>query len=522
MRPRHGPRPAPTWKHRRMAPDALTLGRWTTDRAATHATRTAIVDRGVAVSYGELEARATALAHALAAAGHGRGARIATVTGSTADQVVLLFACAKAGIALAPLSWRLTPRELAAQLRRIEPSLLLVEDDHRRAAEEALALLDRAAPAAIPVAALGAAGVEAGVPDAAVPLPAGAPQDDDALLLLTTSGTTSAPKVVVLSHAACTWANIALSRATPLVPDDVVLQVLPQHHVAGWNIQPLLAWWVGATVVLERTFDAGRALALVERHRVTATMGVPTTYRALVQHPDLAVRDLSSVRTAVVGGGMLDERTAQRLAERGVALRQGYGLTEAGPNVTITQGAPDAGTAGRPYPHVDVALLDGDRVVRGPGTGELLVRGPALFSGYLGDPGATAAAMLGDWLRTGDLVERDAAGRIRVVDRMKDIVRSGAESIAPIEVELALLEHPAVIDAAVAGLPSERWGEEVAAWLVLAEPVDEAALRAHLDGRIAAFKHPKRYLVVDKIPRTPSGKPLRRELAATAAPEEDR
>ncbi|WAC66419.1 AMP-binding protein [Agrococcus sp. SL85] len=511
-----------------MAPDALTLGRWTTDRAGTHATRTAIVDRGVAVSYGELEARASALAHALADAGHGRGARIATVTGSTADQVVLLFACAKAGVALAPLSWRLTPRELAEQLRRIEPSLLLVEDDHRRAGEEALALLDGAASpgggpsGAMPLAGLGAAGVEAEVPPAAAPLPAGAPQDDDALLLLTTSGTTSAPKVVVLSHAACTWANIALSRATPLVPDDVVLQVLPQHHVAGWNIQPLLAWWVGATVVLERTFDAGRALALVERHRVTATMGVPTTYRALVQHPDLAVRDLSSVRTAVVGGGMLDERTAQRLAERGVVLRQGYGLTEAGPNVTITQGDADAGTAGRPYPHVDVALLDGDRVVRGPGTGELLVRGPALFSGYLGDPEATAAAMLGEWLRTGDLVERDAAGRIRVVDRMKDIVRSGAESIAPIEVELALLEHPAVIDAAVAGLPSERWGEEVAAWLVLAEPVDEAALRAHLDGRLAAFKHPKRYLVVDAIPRTPSGKPLRRALAAGAAPEEDR
>lgn len=495
-----------------MAPDALTLGRWIADRAATDAARPAIVDRGVVVDYGELEARSVALAHALAAAGHGRGARIATVTGSTADQVVLLFACAKAGAALAPLSWRLTPRELAEQLARIRPSLLLVEDDHRRIAELALERLGHE----VPIAALGASGVEEAVPAAAEPLPAGAPQDDDALLLLSTSGTTSAPKVVMLSHAACSWANLSLSRATPLVPDDVVLQVLPQHHVAGWNIQPLLAWWVGATVVLERTFDAGRALALIERHRVTATMGVPTTYRALVQHPDLAARDLSSVRTAVVGGGMLDERTAARLAERGVVLRQGYGLTEAGPNVAITRDASDAGTAGRPYPHVDLALLDGDRVVHGAGTGELLVRGPALFSGYLGDAEATAEAMIGPWLRTGDLVERDAGGRIRIVDRVKDIVRSGAESIAPIEVELALLEHPAVVDAAVAGLPSERWGEEVAAWLVLAEPLDEAALRAHLEERIAAYKHPKRYLVVDEIPRTASGKPLRRALAERA------
>ena len=348
----------------------------------------------------------------------------------------------------------------------------------------------------------------------APPVAAAAPRDDDALLMLFTSGTTSAPKAVVLSHANCAWANLSLSRATPLTPDDIVLQVLPQHHVAGWNVQPLLAWWVGACVVLERTFDAGRALALIERHRVTATMGVPTTFRALIQHPDFQARDLSSVRTAVVGGGMLDPRAAEQLARTGIVVRQGYGLTEAAPNVALTRDESDAGTVGRPYPHVDVALLVDGRVEQGAGTGELLVRGPAVFQGYFRDPEATAAASFGPWLRTGDLVARDASGRIRIVDRVKDIVRSGGESIAPIEVELALLEHPAVIDAAVAGVPSERWGEELVAWVVLAEPADDAALHAHLDGRLADFKHPKRFLVVDGIPRTTSGKPLRRALIA--------
>ncbi|GAA1426574.1 class I adenylate-forming enzyme family protein [Agrococcus citreus] len=493
------------------SPGPFTLGRWTTDRAATEPARPAIVDRGVVVSYGELEARATALAHALGEAGHGRGARIATVTGSTADQVVLLFACAKAGATLVPLSWRLTAGELAAQLRIADPSLLLVEDDHRPVAEAAL---ERLADARIPTTGLGAAGAESSVPDALHPVAAAAPQDDDALLMLFTSGTTSAPKAVVLSHANCAWANLSLSRATPLTPDDVVLQVLPQHHVAGWNIQPLLAWWVGASVVLERTFDAGRALALIERHRVTATMGVPTTFRALVQHPDFQARDLSSVRSAVVGGGMLDPRAAEQLARKGIAVRQGYGLTEAAPNVAITRDESDAGTVGRPYPHVDVALLVAGRVEHGAGAGELLVRGPGVFRGYFRDPEATEAAFLGPWLRTGDLVARDASGRIRIVDRVKDIVRSGGESIAPIEVELALLEHPAVADAAVAGVPSERWGEELVAWVVLAEPAEPAALRAHLDGRLADFKHPKRFLVVDSIPRTTSGKPLRRALTA--------
>ncbi|MGY3128286.1 fatty-acyl-CoA synthase [Agrococcus sp. UYP33] len=495
-------------------PGPLTLGRWTTDRAAIEPARAAIVDRGVVVSYGELEARATALAHALGEAGHGLGARIATVTGSTADQVVLLFACAKAGAVLVPLSWRLTAGELAAQLRIADPSLLLVEDDHRPVAEAALERLGDAAPMRIPTTPLGAAGAESSVPDALHPVAAAAPRDDDALLMLFTSGTTSAPKAVVLSHANCAWANLSLSRATPLTPDDIVLQVLPQHHVAGWNVQPLLAWWVGACVVLERTFDAGRALALIERHRVTATMGVPTTFRALIQHPDFQARDLSSVRTAVVGGGMLDPRAAEQLARTGIVVRQGYGLTEAAPNVALTRDQSDAGTVGRPYPHVDVALLVDGRVEHGAGTGELLVRGPAVFQGYFRDPEATAAASFGPWLRTGDLVARDASGRIRIVDRVKDIVRSGGESIAPIEVELALLEHPAVIDAAVAGVPSERWGEELVAWVVLAEPADDAALHAHLDGRLADFKHPKRFQVVDGIPRTTSGKPLRRALIA--------
>ncbi|WP_206446125.1 class I adenylate-forming enzyme family protein [Agrococcus sp. KRD186] len=499
-----------------LTPGALTLGRWSADRAAIDPARPAIVDRGVTVSYGELEARASALAHALGEAGHGRGARIATITGSTADQVVLLFACAKAGAMLVPLSWRLTAGELAAQLAIADPSLLLVEDDHLPVAEAALTRLGEHR---IRTTTLGAAGVEAQVPDASAHLGHGVPADDDGLLMLFTSGTTSAPKAVVLSHANCAWNNLALSRATPLTPDDVVLQVLPQHHVAGWNIQPLLAWWVGARVVLERTFDAGRALALVERHRVTATMGVPTTYRALIQHPDFVARDLTSIRTAIVGGGMLDPRAAEQLAQQGVRVQQGYGLTEAAPNVTLCRDESDAGTVGRAYPHVDLALLIDGGVEHGPGTGELLVRGPAVFQGYFRDPEATAATHHGPWLRTGDLVARDAAGRIRIVDRVKDIVRSGSESIAPIEVELALLEHPGVADVAVAGVPSERWGEELVAWLVLAEPVDEAALAEHLDGRLADFKHPKQYIVVDAIPRTTSGKPLRRALTAAYTQE---
>ena len=490
----------------------LTLDRWITAHAEATPSRPAIVDRGVVISYGELESRAVDLASALGRAGHGRGARIATITGSTTDQVVLLLACAKAGAMLVPLSWRLTAGELAQQLQIADPSLLLVEEDHLPVAEDAV---ERLGEPALGSTTLGAEGVESSVPPARDPLPTAAPRPEDGLLMLFTSGTTSAPKAVVLTQANCVWVNRSLQGAAPLSSEDVVLQILPQHHVAGWNVQPLLAWQQGAQVVLERTFDAGRALALIERHRATATMGVPTTYRALLQHPHLAERDLSSLRTAIVGGGMLDQRAIEELAARGVELRQGYGLTEAAPNVVLTRDSSDVGTTGRAYPHVELALLIEDTIVHGAGTGELLVRSPAVFPGYFRDPEATAQTMREGWLRTGDLVELDADGRVTIVDRVKDIVRSGAESIAPIEVELALLEHPRVAEAAVAGVPSDRWGEELVAWLVLTAEVGEQELRNHLETRLAGFKHPKQIVVVESIPRTSSGKPLRRVLAAS-------
>jgi fatty-acyl-CoA synthase len=510
---RHGDSTGPA----SVSPDRLTLDLWITAHAESAPARPAILDRGVVVSYGELESRAEALASALGRAGHGRGARIATLTGSTADQVVLLLACAKAGAMLVPLSWRLTAGELAQQLQIADPSLLLVEEDHLPVAEDAQERLGAlTTPAtALPSTTLGAQGVEAQVPPARAPRPEGAPRPEDGLLMLFTSGTTSAPKAVVLTHANCVWVNRSLQGAAPLRRADVVLQVLPQHHVAGWNVQPLLAWHLGAQVVLERTFDAGRALALIERHRASATMGVPTTYRALLQHPDLASRDLSSLRTAIVGGGMLDQHATAQLAAHGVALRQGYGLTEAAPNVALTRDASDAGTTGRAYPHVELALLVDGALRAGPGTGELLVRSPAVFPGYFRDEEATAQTMHEDWLRTGDLVDLDASGRVTIRDRVKDIVRSGAESIAPIEVELALLEHPRIAEAAVAGVPSERWGEELVAWLVLGAELGEREIRAHLETRLAGFKHPKQIVVVESIPRTSSGKPLRRVLAAS-------
>jgi fatty-acyl-CoA synthase len=300
---------------------------------------------------------------------------------------------------------------------------------------------------------------------------------------------------------------------------DVVLQVLPQFHVGGWNVQPLLAWWKGATVVLEPAFDTGRVLEVIERRRITTMMGVPANYLFMATDPRFRDADLSSLRQAIVGGGPMPEALMQTWQEHGVAIIQGYGLTEASPNVLCLP-AEDAacrlGWAGKPYPHVDAGLADpcSEALIVGPGTGELLVRGPGVFAGYWHDEVATDEALRNGWLHTGDIAERDAEGFYRIRDRLKDMYVSGGENVYPAEVEAVLHEHPAIADAAVLGMPDERWGEVGMAVVVLrtGRSADEAELLAFCRERLAAFKTPRAVRFAAELPRSPSGKLLKREL----------
>ena len=504
-----------------MSSDGLhTLGRWTRDRAIATPDRVAIDDRGVVVTYRELDARATALAEAFLEAGYGVGDRIATLTGNSADHVVLFFACAKAGLVLVPLCWRLSPREVAEQLELSDPALVLVEDEFATLAGSALERLGFR----VAVGTLGTHGVEremiAPLRRDIEPVVRRAVRDDDALLIIFTSGTLARAKGAILTHANCFWTNLSLSRTAEITSGDTVLAVLPQYHVGGWNIQPLLAWWMGATVVLERTFDPGRVLHLIADRRITTMMGVPANYQQLAQHPRFARSDLSSLTHAVVGGAPMPEPLLRVWHGRGVALQQGYGLTEASPNVLCLpdEHARDrVGSAGKPYPHVEVAVADvvtGEHL-DGEATGELLVAGPGVFAGYFRAPEQTARAKRGNWLATGDLVHRDPDGYFRIVDRLGDIFISGGESIAPAEIEAVLLGHPAVADASVIGVPDAQWGEVGVAWIVprAGELVDADDILGYCATELARFKLPKAVRVIAEIPRTASaGKVLRRTL----------
>ncbi len=332
--------------------------------------------------------------------------------------------------------------------------------------------------------------------------------DDDPVLMLYTSGTSGRPKGVALSHANCFWTNLSLCSTVPLTEDDVVLQILPQFHVGGWNVQPLLACWVGATVLVERGFNAGRVLRLIAERRVSTMMGVPANYLFLAEHPNFPDTDLSSLGTIIVGGAPMPEPLLRTWHERGVTLVQGYGLSEAAPNVLCVPGhraADKLGCAGIPYPQVEVRLAE---------DGELLVRGPNVFCGYWRDPAATERALREGWLHTGDLATVDAEGYYRIVDRVDDMFVSGGENVFPSEVENVLYGHPAVTEAAVASRPDERWGRVGVAFVVpragIAVTADE--LRAHCRAELAGFKVPREFRFVDELPHSAVGKILRRNL----------
>lgn len=496
-----------------------TIGRWTSDRAKATPGRVAVDDRGVLLTYRELDQRAQALAIRLRASGLGIGDRIATISGNSADQVVLFFACAKAGMVLVPLSWRLSPSEIASQLQLSDPVLLVVEDEFATLAQAACkSLIDP--PPTVP---LGLMGIESAVPTPRLDLGRACEtrdvQDDDELLIVFTSGTTASPKAPILTHSNCFWTNLSLSRIAEITSEDVVLAVMPQYHAGGWNIQPLLAWWVGATVVLERTFDPGRVLHLIQQRRITTMMGVPANYLFLAEHPDFESTDLSSLQHAIVGGAPMPEPLLRSWHARGVSLTQGYGLTEASPNVLCLadeDATVKVGSAGKPYPHVEVKLVDSTtgQEVQAEGFGELMVSGPGVFKGYFRDERATEAALRDGWLHTGDLFYRDVDGFFTVIDRLKDIFITGGESVAPAEIESILISHPGVADAAVIGIPDGRWGEVPVAYVVRRRgvAVDDQELLEFTLSKLAKFKVPTSFNWVPEIPRSSSHKIQRRLL----------
>ncbi|MYX45940.1 long-chain-fatty-acid--CoA ligase [Streptomyces sp. SID89] len=506
------------------------IGSWPARRARKTPGRVAVVHGDREWTYRQLHERVLRLAHALRGLGVGHGDRVAYLGPNHPAFLEALFAAGALGAVFVPLNSRLTAPELAFNLADSGSSVLI------HAPEQAAAAGAAATGTGTRRIAVSGPDVplheDPGTLDYETLLAAAdtAPLDepvalDDPCMIMYTSGTTGRPKGAVLSHANITWNSVNVLVDLDLAGDEVTLVAAPLFHTAGLNMTCLPTLLKGGRVVLLGAFDPDRVLELIETLRVTYLFGVPAMYDAMAARPRWADADLSSLRTLTCGGAPVPERTLAAYRARGLALGQGYGMTEASPGVLFLDRErifAKAGSAGVPHFFTDVRVAGPDGRDVAPGEpGEILVSGPHVMTGYWGLPRQTADAFTpdGGWLRTGDVARLDEDGYAYVVDRVKDMYISGGENVYPAEVEDALLGHPAVAECAVVGVPDPRWGEVGRAVVVLrpGARADEAGLLAHLHGRLAKYKIPKSVVLVETLPRTASGKLAKPAIRAAYA-----
>jgi acyl-CoA synthetase (AMP-forming)/AMP-acid ligase II len=345
-------------------------------------------------------------------------------------------------------------------------------------------------------------------------------EGDDVHRLMYTSGTTGRPKGVMITHANLAWKNYAHITEFGFTSADVGLACGPLYHVGALDLVTTSMIAVGATTIIHRVFDAEAVVEEIERSRVTCMWTAPAMVRAILDVPGIDDRDLSSVRVIIAGGEKMPIPTIERIRRTfpSAWFADAYGLTETvsgdtflDRDSTVTK----LGSCGRPCLYLDLDIWDEDgHSLPGGERGEVVLRGPKVFKGYWRDPEATEKAFAGGWFHTGDIGVRDDDGYLYLVDRLKDMIVSGGENIASSEVERVIYEHESVVEAAVVGRPDERWGEVPVAFVVVgpdgSTTPDE--LIEHCRGQLAKYKVPKDVVLIDALPRNPSGKVLKREL----------
>ena len=519
---------------------------------AGYAERIFTIHEDERVTYAAAGRAVAALAAHLQALGVGKGDRVAVAMRNLPEWPVAFFAAAAVGAIIVPLNAWWTGAELEFGLTDSGAAVLIADDErHGRLASHyrnlpALRVLVSRSTAALGGGAerledaIGPTSAWADLPAGALPAVTIAP-DDDATIFYT-SGTTGKPKGALGSHrnlmsnilsAGYAAARGALRRGeTPAPPvPKVTLTTIPLFHVTACSAALMGVVETGSTMIFMRRWDAVAAMEIIERERVQVTGGVPTVAWQLLEHPDRAKYDLSSLEVVSYGGAPSAPELVRRIhAEFGALPGNGWGMTETMATVTSHAGEdylyrPDS--AGPPVAAADLEIRadDGTTLLPVGTVGELWVRGPMIVKGYWNRPEASAETFVGGWVRTGDLARLDEEGFLFIVDRAKDMVIRGGENIYSIEVENALYEHPAVTDAAVIGLPHRTLGEEPAAVVHLAPGASatEAELQAVVRERLAAFKVPVAIRFVPQtLPRNANGKILKRELAVLFKGREER
>jgi fatty-acyl-CoA synthase len=505
------------------------LGSWPERRLTISPERDALWFEGKTTSHAAFAERVRRTASALANLGVTPGDRVAWISGNHPSALETLYACGQLGAIWVPVNARLTAPEACYALTDSGTSVVVHGRDHGELADALRSETPgvRAWVAAEPPSSggldslpyeelLAAAAPEARDVDVTL---------DDPCLIMYTSGTTGKPKGAVLTHGNMTWNAVNQLLGFDFTQHERTLALAPLFHIGGLNgtVNPTLLR--GGCAVIVRGFDAAETLRVIEEQRVNSFFAVPTMLDAMAREPGFHTRDLSALRTIGAAGAAVPLPTLRTWLDRGVTMQQAYGMTEAAPGCTVLDSA-DAerkvGSAGKPL------FFTSLRIVRPDGTdadvdevGELVVRGPNVMAGYWNDPERTAEVLVDGWYHTGDAGSLDAEGYLYIRDRYKDMIISGGENVYPAEVESALRELPGVLEAAVIGIPDDKWGEVGLALVVPGSEVglDADDLRARLRERLAGFKVPRHIRFVTDLPKTATGKIRKPDLRARYAPD---
>jgi acyl-CoA synthetase (AMP-forming)/AMP-acid ligase II len=505
----------------------INVGDLLTRSAARAPRHPAIIDGARRIDYRGFNSWVNRTAHGLAGLGFARGDALALMSGNSAEFLVTYFACAKLGVVCVPINLFWRHGELGYVIEHAQVRGIVVE----------AALLEQLATAKESAAALEAV-IVVGQPAADAPIfarlmdfealgaamserePEVIAGDYDAMSYLYTSGTTSAPKGVVSSHQAVYVESLGVAIDTRMTADDRIAAMLPFFHTAQLNAFCTVAVAVGSTIYVQRGFDAPRLLDLIDAEGISVIFGLPVMYRTLLDLQLSQPRDVSSLRLAVYGMAPMarDELAkAIEIFDCGFALM--FGQTEMSPLSALFRPEHQlshTGAAGTPSVNVQIEIMDeaGNFLPTGE-AGEIVYRSPQVMTGYLRSPEATAEAFRHGWFHSGDVGRFDEDGILWFEDRFKDVIKSGGENVASLEVETALYaSEPAILEAAAVGLPHDRWGEAITAFVIPrpGETMDEASLLAKVRENLSPFKCPKAVILVESFPKTATGKVQKVEL----------
>ncbi|WP_432357595.1 class I adenylate-forming enzyme family protein [Sporosarcina sp. UB5] len=484
---------------------------WILKRAALSAERPALIDvhSETCWTYADLQHRIMRWASFFDAQGFEKGDRIAVYSPNKPELFAVLFACELQGLIYVPLNWRLSSYELQGLLDDSAPSLLLFDNNFESRMNE------------LNVCRMNSFSIIETV-QLRMNWQPSVGNRSDTWMIIYTGGTTGLPKGVMLSYDAVNWNALNTITSWGLSDRDTTINYMPLFHTGGLNALCIPLLMAGGTVVVGHQFEPTEALKATDTYEATISLFVPTMYQLMTETSYFQQSSFPSMDVFLSGGAPCPQTVYHSFREKGLRFKEGYGLTEAGPNnffISPHVAARKIGSVGKSMLFNEIQVLDshGNRCATGE-IGELYVKGPHVFTGYWNKPTETREALVDGWLRTGDLAKVDEDGDVWIVGRKKDMIITGGENVYPQEVEQCLITCAGIREAAVIGTEDSVWGEKVVAFVTVEEDcaVNDEQLIAHCKGFLASYKIPKQFIIVSELPKTHVGKIDKNELLRLA------